>query len=204
MKQEAVEPMLPPEIAEPAVDALSSKKHKKKKRDNKAWDTFLRNSYRTHISLSALADRKSNIMVRLNSILIGLVIAFFKMLVSYNEAAVTTGLIFLITALASLVFAAVAASPHITRNLNNDSNSLEVRQNLFFFGNYSRLDYERYRDALFSIAKEPEVIYENQIRDLYCLGKVLDKKFWLLKYSYGVFLWGLAATVLSFILTVLT
>lgn len=126
-------------IAEDDISVVEEEMPKKKsgkgfkKRDaNRALQTYFRNSYRTHISLSALADRKSNIMVRLNSLLIGLLIVFFETIVSYNEAAIVTGVIFLVTALASLVFAALAARPHITSNIRPDADVEEAQRNIFF------------------------------------------------------------------------
>lgn len=94
-------------------DVLHEKK-KKKRRDRdriRALQTYFRNSYRTHINLSGLADRKSNIMVRLNSLLISILLVFFKSIVSYSHAAIVTGVIFLVSALISLIFAALAARP---------------------------------------------------------------------------------------------
>lgn len=176
---------------------------KPKKRDiNRAVQTYFRNSYRTHISLSALADRKSNIMVRLNSILIGLIIIFFKTVTAEDYAAMVTGVIFMLTAVTSLVFAALAARPHITSLLNADSSLDEAKRNLFFFGNYVQVDLGKYEEYANYILKHPDLVYDNMLRDLYYLGKVLDLKFRLLKYSYSIFVWGLVTTVIAFLFAV--
>ena len=181
------------------IKEILKKKEKKGRRAEKALQTYFRNSYRTHINLSGLADRKSNIMVRLNSLLISILLVFFKSLVSYSPAAVVTGVIFLVTALISLIFAALAARPSVTQNVNEDSNLESLKNNLFFFGNYVHLDYDKYEEAMEAMLESVEDVYGNMIRDLYFLGKVLDTKFKLLRWSYNVFIWGLIVTVISFL-----
>jgi Family of unknown function (DUF5706) len=46
--------------------------------------------------------------------------------------------------------------------------------------------------------KDPEYLYSSMIRDIYFLGKVLGKKYQLLRISYSVFMYGIIAAVLSF------
>ncbi|RMF21352.1 MAG: phosphohydrolase, partial [Bacteroidetes bacterium] len=43
------------------------------------------------------------------------------------------------------------------------------------------------------------LLYGNMARDLYHLGKVLDKKYRYLTISYNLFMVGFIATVLSFL-----
>jgi len=43
-------------------------------------------------------------------------------------------------------------------------------------------------------------MYGNMTRDLYYLGKVLDKKYRLLTMSYNIFMVGFATTVLFFLI----
>jgi hypothetical protein len=45
-----------------------------------------------------------------------------------------------------------------------------------------------------------ELLYGNLTRDLYFLGKVLDKKYRYLTISYNVFMVGFIVTVMTFLL----
>ena len=185
-------------------DEIKAGKKKANRDLSKAIQTYFRNNYRTHISLSALADRKSHIMIRLNSLLISILIVFFKGIISQTPLAIITGVIFLITALLSLIFAAIAAKPHVTKNLTANSSMEEAQKNIFFYGNFISLDIEKYESIVESVLKKPELVYGNMIRDLYFLGKILDRKFKLLNYSYNVFIIGLIITVISFLIAVKT
>ncbi|MEY3050333.1 MAG: hypothetical protein RLY31_118 [Bacteroidota bacterium] len=168
-------------------------------------ETYIRNSYRTHISLSALADRKSNIMVRLNSVLIGLAIVFFKSFLDVNHpGTVVPVVIFLLTALVSMVFAALAARPHITRNKTVPGTAAsDSRRNMFFYGNFVDLDLAEYEGNMRVLREQAEQMYDDMFRDIYFLGRVLDKKFRLLQYSYTIFIAGLVLSVGVFLLTLL-
>lgn len=171
----------------------------KLKKGNKPLEVFLRNSYRTHTTLSSLADRKANILIKFNSILISILIVFFKNIVELNPAALISSIGFLITALGSLTFATLAARPSITQSNRGSFDIDKVKQNIFFFGTYSNLTLENYEKAFAAMAKDIPTIYGNMSRDLYHHGKVLDTKFKHLKWSYDCFLTGLCFTVLAFL-----
>ena len=173
--------------------------HSDRKSHQRAMESFLRNSYRTHISLSALADRKSSIMIKFNSILISILIVFFERIIEFNPAALVSAILFLITALISLAFSTLSARPHITRLNKADENWADAKKNLFFFGNFVGLSLEDYEKAVDSMMKDKPLIYGNMVRDIYHLGKVLDTKFKYLKWSYNFFLLGLIFTVLAFL-----
>ena len=171
------------------------------KRSQRALDNFLRNSYRTHTTLSTLADRKANIMIRFNSILISILIVFFNNIVEINPAALISGIAFLITALISLAFATLAAKPHITKIKKSTGSHSLLKQNIFFFGNFVDFQQTDYENAFSEMMKDVPLIYGNMARDLFHLGKVLNQKFKYLKWSYNIFLIGLTFTVIAFLLS---
>ena len=51
--------------------------------------------------------------------------------------------------------------------------------------------------------REPDRLYRGMTRDIYALGLVLDRKFRLLRLAYTVFMVGLAAGVLLYLLVFL-
>jgi hypothetical protein len=168
------------------------------KNNARAIQTFFRNSYRSHNSLSALADRKANIMVRLNSLLISLLLVFFSEIVERNVTAMAAAGILLLTCLVSLVFAALAARPDVTQQPIKDSPKA-ARQSIFFFGNFIQLEMPRYEEIMSEVLGQTPMIYRNMVRDLYYLGKVLDKKFKQLKLSYNIFILGFLLAVSTFL-----
>lgn len=173
---------------------------------SRATQTFFRANYRNHINLSAIADNKANIMISVNAIIISVLISIlsYRNITESNPLVLIPVIIFLVTGLTSLVYAVLSARPKVT-TLNAGETSLEeIKKNIIFFGNFVHLDLEQYEQAMDSMLRDSELLYGNMTRDLYYLGKVLDKKYRYLTYSYNIFMVGFAATVLTFLLALLS
>ena len=176
-----------------------------KKQPTRAVQTFFRANYRNHINLSAIADNKANIMISVNSILISVLITIltYQNLSDNNPVILLPVVIFLVTGLASLIFAVLSARPKVT-NLHLERDKEKIRRNMVFFGNFVHLDLDEYEEAMDAIFRDSELLYGNMTRDLYFLGKVLDKKYRYLSLSYNVFMLGFIATVGTFLIALLT
>ncbi len=177
-----------------------------KKLPTRATQTFFRTNYRNHINLSSIADNKANIMISVNSILISVLITFmsYKNISQTNPHILLPVIIFLVTGLTSLTFAVLSARPKVT-SLNRQPIAPEqARRNIVFFGNFVQLELEEYEEAMDAMFRDSKLLYGNMTRDLYYLGKVLDKKYRFLTISYNTFMLGFAATVLSFIYILFT
>lgn len=168
----------------------------------RATQTFFRANYRNHINLSAIADNKANIMISVNTILLSVLIAFL----SYQNIGQTKPIIllpvviFLVTGLASLIFAVLSAKPKVTMlNKQDKPSPAEVKRNIVFFGNFVSLDLPEYEEAMDELFRDSGLLYGNMVRDLYHLGKVLEKKYRYLTVSYNIFMVGFIATVVSFL-----
>lgn len=167
----------------------------------RTMQTFFRANYRNHINLSAIADNKANIMISVNSILISVLITFlsYRNISTSNPMILLPVVIFLVTGLASLTFAILSARPKVT-NLNANNQELsEVRKNIVFFGNFVTLKLDQYEEAMDEMFRDGELLIGNMTRDLYFLGKVLDKKYRYLTVSYNIFMVGFVVTVGTFL-----
>ncbi|MCU0345450.1 MAG: DUF5706 domain-containing protein [Saprospiraceae bacterium] len=162
--------------------------------------TFFRTNYRTHINLSAIADQKANIMISVNAILISVMISVisYRNMTETNPAVLMPVVIFLVTGLSSLIFAVLAARPKVTSLINDSTPIEEAKRNLMFFGNFVSLKSERYEELMDEMFRDSDLLYGNMTRDLYNLGKVLDRKYRFLSISYNIFMVGFVATVLLF------
>ncbi|NET32634.1 MAG: hypothetical protein F6K19_11565 [Cyanothece sp. SIO1E1] len=164
--------------------------------------TYFRTNYRNHIHLSSIADDKARIMISANTILISVLIT----LLSYRNIAETQPMIllpvvlFLVTGLTSLTFAILAARPRVTSGQVDTDEPVPSPDNVVFFGNFVELDLEQYEVAVDRMFRDSESLIGNMARDLYFLGKVLDKKYRFLSVSYNIFLVGFIVTVISFLI----
>ncbi len=172
---------------------------------NRAIQTYFRTNYRNHINLSAIADNKANIMISVNAILLSVLLSLltYKNISETNPMVLMAVIIFSITGLASLVYAVLSARPKITTINKNVSDIQEIKKNLVFFGNYVHLDIEEYEAAMDELFRDGALIYGNMTRDIYFLGKVLDKKYRYLTNSYNIFMVGFVATAITLIIALL-
>lgn len=199
---------------------------KKKKKENKkslkslaqpkrGIETMFRNTYRTHLELSAIADNKANMMISLNAIIISVIITYLSAQTSILGSG--TGLatyrilvpigILLLTTLGSVVFAIISAQPEVTSFSfkKKKDNTLDSRKiNLLFFGNFTNLSLEEFQNGMHNIMRDEKALYNNMITDIYYLGVVLERKYKILHISYTIFMVGLVLTVLGFVVAMIS
>lgn len=190
------------------------KKKEKKKRENPAQskrgiETMFKSTYDNHISLSAIADNKANMMISLNAIIMSIIITYLGTKSSIIGSEFTRNPILMIpvgillaTTLASVISAIISAQPEVT-SFRLKTNKLKSRRiNLLFFGNFTKIPLEDFQSGMHEIMRDKSSLYNNMITDIYYLGDVLSKKYKLLRISYTIFMIGIILTVLSFVIAI--
>jgi hypothetical protein len=102
--------------------------------------------------------------------------------------------------LVTIVFAILSTRPNISGGRFNKEDIKQNKVNLLFFGNFYNMDLEDYEWAIGELMRNDEHLYGTMIKDQYSLGKVLAKKYKLLRIAYNVFMVGIIISVLAFIL----
>lgn len=186
-------------------DADDSKGGKKKKKGSKGRsvprgvETMFRTSYRVHMDLSGIADTKANIMISINGIIISIIIASISPKIDANPWLLLPTIVLLLTCLISIVHAVLAARPRVSSSMVDLEQFRKQRSNILFFGHYVHMSEKDYVQGMKELMDDEPGLYQNMIRDIYGLGKVLDKKFALLRKSYNAFMIGLVAGILTFL-----
>ncbi|MBO6576201.1 MAG: hypothetical protein JJ896_08850 [Rhodothermales bacterium] len=162
-------------------------------------ETMFRTSYRVHMDLSALADTKANIMISINGIIISIIIASLSPKIDSNPWLLLPTSILLVACLISIVYAVLAARPRVTSNLVSLEDVRANRANILFFGHFVHMPQQDYLTGMMELLNRPDVLYSQMMRDIYNLGKVLTRKFELLRISYTVFMVGLSVGIVMFI-----
>ena len=62
------------------------------------------------------------------------------------------------------------------------------------------MNFDEYNVGMKQMMKDSEFLYGTLIRDLYSQGKVLGKKYRLLRKGYSVFMYGIVASVIAFLI----
>jgi len=190
------------EINENTIEEKLSKKEKKKKY-GRGVESMFRVTARNQISLSAIADNKSNILITVNTLILS--IALTVLISRFEEVPniILPTLIFITFSLITIIFAILSTRPNISSGRFTKEDITSKNVNLLFFGNFYDMKIEEYEWAIEEMIMDDEYLYSTMIKDQYALGKVLAKKYKLLRIAYNIFMFGIIISVASFILAFL-
>ncbi len=174
---------------------------KEKINGNKSAQMIFKTALRNHIDLTSIADNKANLMITINALIITVMMPLLaKNIGDHAHLLFPMGVLFF-CCIVSMVYATLATLPIKTKG----ETSLEeirgsTRSNLFFYGNFYKMDIKNYKEGLKIVMKSDEKLDNSVMNDLFYLGEALGKKFDLLRVCYFVFLGGVIISVLLFFL----
>ncbi|QIE58252.1 HD domain-containing protein [Rasiella rasia] len=160
--------------------------------------TFYRTALRNHIKLSDIADTKANILLSVNAIIISLVLSNLLSKLDSNPYLVLPSAIFVVSSTITMVLAVIATRPNVTRGEFTKEDVKNKSVNLTFFGNFHRMELSQYQWAIEELLKDRDYVYSSLTKDLYFLGKVLDRKYRILRWTYTIFVIGIIISIISF------
>ena len=181
-------------------------KRKQTERPRRGIETMYRSTYRNHINLSSIADSKANMMISINTIIMSVIITVvgsgFSITGSnfYEHLRFTLPIaILLLGALISVIFAIMSARPNVTKKKVSKEKIKAKKSSVLFFGNFTNMELPDFIENMNELMGSKELLYDNMTIDLYYLGKVLTRKYKLLRISYSVFMASLILCVLAFL-----
>ncbi|MEO1411096.1 MAG: Pycsar system effector family protein [Bacteroidota bacterium] len=186
-----------------------TKKNKKKKTpdrdliplaDSKSVQVMFKTASRNHIDLTNLADNKANIMLSINAIIITITIPLMPTYLEQDMTLLIPATTLLLTCVVSVIFATLATRPISMKGVTSAEQIRSGKSNLFFFGNFYRMNIQEYTTGMKEVINNEEVLEDSAIRDLYFLGAALGNKYKLLRNCYTIFMVGITSTVLIFAL----
>ena len=160
--------------------------------------TFYRTALGNHIKLSDIADTKANIMLSVNAIIISLVLTNLISKLDNNNYLIIPTAIFILFSAITMILAVVATRPNVTRGEFTEEDVKNKSVNLAFFGNFHKMELSKYEWAIDEMLKDQTYMYKVLTNDLYFLGKVLDRKYRLLRLTYTIFVAGVIISLISF------
>jgi predicted metal-dependent HD superfamily phosphohydrolase len=175
------------------------KKEEEKRETNtvKGFETIYRLTAANHMRLNAIADRKANIMLTLNGIVISITLSIVAADSSASMRSIIPSSMLIITCLITIIFATLATRPTVITGKISREAIENKKANLLFFGNFSRMDFPDFDWGIKSMIRDREYLHNAMIEDFYNLGKVLDQKFRYLRICYNVFMYGIIIAVLA-------
>ncbi len=176
----------------------AKKKERNRNRPDRGIETMFRIASKNHIQLSSIADNKANILISVNSIIISVLVSILFRKFEEFPNLIVPGIILLFTNLSTIIYAILATRPNITHGKISQQDIEEKTSNLLYFGNFHEMVYSDYENGMKKMMQEADFLYGSLIRDIFYLGKVLAKKYELLRKSYTVFMYGLVISSIAF------
>ncbi len=193
-----------------AADAANPLSKKEAEREAKKHDTLIARGVQTglklasenHLKLSDMADGKANILISVNSIIIGVILSVLVRRLEVDTYLVVPTMIFLGSSVSTIILAIFSTLPNLTTGTFTREDVIAKKVNLLFFGNFYRSSFEDYTWAMNRLLADKDYLYGSLVKDIYFLGKVLQRKYTLIRWAYYVFMVGLIASVIAFVLAI--
>ncbi|MCW8981323.1 MAG: DUF5706 domain-containing protein [Altibacter sp.] len=160
--------------------------------------TFYRTALRNHIKLSDIADTKANILLSVNAIVISVILANLFSKFDTNPYLIWPTAVFVISSAVTMILAVIATRPNVTRGEFTKEDVENKSVNLTFFGNFHKMELNQYQWAIGELLNDRDYIYSSLTKDLYFLGKVLDRKYRILRLTYTIFVVGTIISIIAF------
>lgn len=182
------------------VEEKRSIKKKKSERPDKGIETMFRITSGSNQRLSDMADNKAHIMISTNSIILSVILSILLRKLEDNPHFIIPTLILLVICVVTMVFSILATRPSVPEGTFSAEDIQQKKVNLLFFGNFYRMDLEEYVAGMQQMMEDRDFLYGSLIRDVYSQGVVLGRKYRLLRVAYNVFMFGIIASVLAFVI----
>jgi len=188
----------------PAEENIQKKNPKiaeqEKIRPEKAIDGMFRIAESNSQRLSSMADNKAHILITVNSIILSVVISILLRKLDDNRDLILPTILLLAVSLASMSFSILATRPSLPRLNAHPSQIQRDNMNLLFFGNFYHMGLDSYETEMHKMMENSGLIYNCLIKDIHTEGIVLARKYKLLRTAYNIFMFGLIAATLAFII----
>jgi len=151
------------------------------------------------MKLSDLADNKANILITVNAIILSVVVSVLLRKIDENWWLMVPTFMLITSCLSAIVFAVRSTRPNIAKGKFTRDDIKNKKTNLLFFGNFHSMRLNDYEWAMKELMNSGDYLYSNLIKDIYFMGKVLGRKYKMLRISYNLFMYGLVVSVLAFL-----
>jgi len=186
-------------IATPVPEITKIKKSKGDRPD-RGIETMFRISSSNHQRLSDMADNKAHIMITTTSIIISVLLSVLLRKLEDNPHLTIPTLMLLVVCVVTMVFSILATRPTLPSGYFTPADIENKSVNLLFFGNFYKMDYDAFNGGMQAMMEDRDFLYGSLTRDVYSQGVVLGRKYKLLRLGYNIFMYGIIASVLAFVI----
>ena len=187
-------------ISDSELKKLKKNLSNSKEIDIRTIQTLFRTTSKNHYTLNQMVDRKANIMISINAIIVSLLVGnIIGPALDGLSIKLIPVFIMAISGGISMFFAILAVKPDATHGEFSEEEIRSKKGNLLFFGNFHNMQFKDYEWAFLQMLNDKDHLYSSMIRDIYYLGQKIKKKHDRLRTSLNVFLFGTVLTIVSFL-----
>ncbi len=174
------------------LKALKKKLAKVEPRSERGAETLFRLVSKNQYTLNAMIDRKSNILISVNALILSIIIGTVYSQMDNDPHLIYPVIMILVTNLISIAYAIFATGPELEHGERKSGN-------LMFYGNSHEMEEEEYVQGITELMYKGDELYKTIAKDTFHLGKIINEKFKFLRTSFHVFLIGIVVSVITFI-----
>lgn len=179
---------------------ITNSKKQKTDRPERGIETMFRISSNNHQRLSDMADNKAHIMITTTSIIISVLLSLLLRKLEDNPQLIIPTMLLLAVCVITMVFSILATRPNLPPGTFTQQDLDTRKVNLLFFGNFYKMSFEEYDSGMKQMMNDRDFLYGSLTKDVYSQGIVLGKKYRLLRKGYNVFMYGIVASVIAFLI----
>lgn len=161
-------------------------------------ETMFRNTMRTHVAFSSMADTKANIMISVNTLILTILVTVMLRKLDTNPHLIIPTAMLTLTSLIALVYAILVTRPKVTSGMFTQDEIKDKKVNLLFFGNFFNMSLKDFKWGMQEMISDKNYLYSSMITDFYFLGQVLGRKYKKLRICYTLFMYGVIISVIAF------
>ncbi len=179
---------------------LLKENKKLKEKSEKAFTSMLTTTSRNHYIINQMVDRKARILLTIDALVISLIIGKFLVTQNINDFNFVILGVAGITCLISMTYSMLAVKPEGTHGKLSIEDLSNKKGNPLFFGNFKDLHLKEYKKAMLSMSDNIALIHNAMIEDIFYLGKALERKRLLLKYSLYILVGGISIVLIMILI----
>lgn len=176
------------------LNELTKKLSKVSPRAERGTETLFRLTSKNHYTLNTMVDRKANIMISINAIILSIMIGTVMNQLNADPHLVYPLILITLTNIIAIAYAVLATRPDLSHGNDHEGSGL------LFYGNFHEIDEQTYVNGMQKLIYGGDDLYKAISKDIYHLGQRLKVKFGYLRKAFNVFAIGISISVIAFIL----
>lgn len=166
----------------------------------KTIETMFRVTASNSQKLSDQADAKANLLITVNSIIASVLVTFIANKIGANFKLMVPLTMLLMVNIITIACSIFATRPVIPKGIFTSNELASRKTNLLFFGNFYRMQFDDYCGGMLQVMNNKDYLYRSMLKDVYCQGVALGRKYRLLRIAYNIFLSGMTLSIAVFCL----